>query len=350
MTRQLLQPEFTYENFTGIIQDIIPDNNYIALKNIFPEITVAGNILRNTIANLSRKIVKSGVRNKGDVSYNVDKQALETKKVEMFPYKLNMIFEADEFENFNNLGEKEREIEVARWINFNIQNKKTMIQNTWEYFCWQLILNGGVLDLTDNETGVHYKYDFSCKAAQKVAANTLTTTAKWDDYISGVSDPLSDLQKYRKKLKDIAGSLGNVEAWANSNTWRVFAGNPKVSSNNILSDMLKNAFFNGNYEGLKPEGVQIRVNDDTYEAEKTTDISDYIPDGYIIFKSAGVLGDMQRGTDRILPVIGGGLKTVQGMWSFPIEQQEPASIKVVSGFKGMLNLQRRFNFLILKAY
>jgi len=350
MANLIVPQEFTYENFTKIIQDVIPDNNYYALKNIFPMTTVMGNKIKNTILNFSRAIITGGVRNKGDVSFNVDKMNYDSKVAEMFPYILNHIFEADEFQNLNDLGDQNREIEIARWITDNMSNLKTIIYNTWEYFGWQLLLNGGVLDLTDNDNAIHYKYDFECAANQKVAANTLASTAKWDDYTNGVSNPLKDIVNWKKKLKAVGGAVGNLEMIANSNTWEIFRGNPKVTADSTLSDMLKNSFFTGLFEGVKVQGVGIKVLDDTYENESGV-ITDYIPDGYLVMKSSGQLGDMQMGTSRIIPNMQvHQFQTIQGLYSYPILQQEPAAVKAVTGFKSMINLQKRFNFLIAKAY
>ena len=145
MANLIVPQEFTYENFTKIIQDVIPDNNYYALKNIFPMTTVMGTRIKNTILNLSRAIVTGGVRNKGDVSFNVDKMNYDSKVAEMFPYILNHIFEAEEFNDLNNLGDQNREIDVARWITDNMQNLKTIIYNLGIFGC--SCCNGGVLDL-----------------------------------------------------------------------------------------------------------------------------------------------------------------------------------------------------------
>jgi hypothetical protein len=195
----LIPAEFTFQNFQGFISDVKVSDNFVAGKEIFPEVNVFGNKILNSILNLSREVIKEGAGNYEAPSYNVDKLPYTAKDVDMFPFALNHIFTPKDFLFLNNLGQKERPIAVSDWLTRNTTNLKQLILRTWEYYRWQLLLNGGKLDLTDNDRGIHYLYDFAVNATLKVAANTLTSTAKWDDYTSGVSNPLKDLKNLAAK-------------------------------------------------------------------------------------------------------------------------------------------------------
>ena len=72
MEMNLIPAEFTYKNFLEFIQDVKVDETFTG-SEIFPEVNVFGQKVRNTILNLSREIIKEGARNYESASYNVDK-------------------------------------------------------------------------------------------------------------------------------------------------------------------------------------------------------------------------------------------------------------------------------------
>lgn len=346
MEMNLIPAEFTYKNFLEFIQEVKVDETFTG-SEIFPEVNVFGQKVRNTILNLSREIIKEGARNYESASYNVDKLSYIAKDVEMFPFVLNHIFSSKDFLFLNNLGQKDRQIAVSQWLIENSKNLKLLMLRTWEYYRFQLLLNGGILNLTDNANGIHYYYDFGVDSSLKVAANTLTTTAKWDDYTTGISNPLKNLQVWRKKIKDAGGDVENIEIWANSNTWEVFRGNPKVTSDATLNDTMKGALLAGEIDGKKIQKSLIREFDKTYTEAGT--VKDFIPDGYLIFKAKGALGETQFG-ESYIPNDNGSIQPVRGIYSYHELKKDPVALKVIFGVTGMINLQRRNDFLIAKAY
>ena len=345
------------ELFNKFIQTMVFDKTYIG-EDMFPVRVVFSTHILDAITNASYEVFLNGVRNRGDASYNIDQLTTKNVSMEMFDYILDLIFTGKDFDGINGLGgisfigsaeaAKARQVEIENWIMQNVQNMVDAIRRFWEYARWSIVLNGGILDLKNNARGIHFHYDFKVPAALKVAANTLGADYKWDNNTSGKSDPMSDIEKKRIKLKE-NGARGGFEVWGNPNTWQAFASNSKVITANVLSDRMKDVLFGGSYEPVVVKGCQLKVQSELYQINENGTLTTkyYLPDGYIILKSIGALGETQYGTSEVPTE--NNIQRVVGIYSYSEIKKNPASMQVVAGVKGAINYQYVNDALVMKV-
>jgi len=346
------------ELFNKFIQNINYNKTYIG-EQFFPVREVFSTFIQDVIVNASYEVYIKGVANPGDSSYNIDNLGSQVVQMGMFDYIIDRLFTGKDFAGINGLGgivfygsqseAEARQIEISKFITRNVEDMIDAIRRFWEYVRWEAVLKSGVIDLKNNTKGIHFHYDFKVPAALKVAANTLDGNYIWTNNTDGKSDPLSDIETKRIKLKE-AGARGPFEIWANSNTWRVFVANTKVAAANILSDRMKEIIVGGNYENIPVKGCALKTFDGMYKIEGASSMSYYLPDGYVIIKSTGALGETQYGTSEIPANDDRNIIRVSGMYAYSLLEKNPAALQVIHGVKGAVNYQYVNDALVMKVY
>ncbi len=330
--------EFKYTVFTKVIQDIIVEVNDYAKKNIMPEISIPGQILRANINNPTRRIIKKGIKPLNSVAHFNPHTRATAITVPMINYLLSDRFDMSDFVFQASMQGVNNQEDIAAYINKVMAEKKVNMENTIEWMIWETILEGKF-----SYEGIEYDYSPSATQYITLAGGGNDWDYKWN--VTADADIKATIDHVYALVKALGGGK-IVEALACKKTWDTAMRSTKLKA--VYNEEAKGNFLAGNYS--KPiSGVTPVVMDNDYQLETGSTVYDYIPEGTVIFKTSGPLGNIVTG-DSYIPGQGDQIVKQAGRFAYPVIEKNPVGVLNVTGLTFLPELVNKYSYAVVEVY